>query len=71
MGEPTVGKPAVPPAEYIGRMEPTGGPETSKYPQERKVITTPLVAASERGISLNRIRVKTVIVAYAGLWDIA
>ena len=71
MGEPTVRKRAVPPAEYIGRVEPTGGTETSKYPQERKVTTTPLVAASERGLSLNRIRVKTVIVAYAGLWGSA
>ena len=71
MGKPTTGKPVVPPAEYIGWMGPTGGTETSKYPQERKVTTTPLVAASERGISLNHIRVKTVIVAYVGLWDIA
>ena len=55
----------------IGRLEPTGGTETSKYPQERKVITTPSVAASERGISLNRVRVKAVTVAHAGSWDIA
>ena len=30
--------------------EPTRGTETSKYPQERKSIETPSVAASERGI---------------------
>jgi hypothetical protein len=24
------------PAEYIGRRKPTGGIETSKYPQEKK-----------------------------------
>jgi hypothetical protein len=35
--------------EYIGKVEGTGGTETSKYPEERKVITTPLVAASETG----------------------
>ena len=70
MGKPTAGKPAVSLAEYIGQWKPTGGTETSKYPQERKVTTTPLVAASERGISLNRMRVKTVIVAYTGLWGI-
>ena len=29
--------------------EPTRGTETSKYPEERKSIETPLVAASERG----------------------
>jgi hypothetical protein len=31
--------------------EPTRGTETSKYPEERKSIETPLVAASERGIA--------------------
>ena len=31
--------------------EPTWGTETSKYPEERKSIETPLVAASERGIA--------------------
>ncbi len=30
---------------------PTRGTETSKYPQERKSIETPLVVASERGIA--------------------
>ena len=33
------------------RKEPTRGTETSKYPQERKSIETPLVVASERGIA--------------------
>ena len=32
------------------KRESTRGTETSKYPQERKSIETPLVAASERGI---------------------
>ena len=35
--------------EHIGQIEGTGGTETSKYPEERKVTTTPLVAASETG----------------------
>ena len=35
--------------EYIGFEEQTRGTETSKYPEERKSIDTPLVAASERG----------------------
>ena len=35
--------------EYIGLKEQTRGTETSKYPEERKSIDTPLVAASERG----------------------
>ncbi len=36
-------------AEYIGLKEQTRGTETSKYPEERKSIETPLVVASERG----------------------
>ncbi len=36
-------------AEYIGFKEQTRGTETSKYPEERKSIDTPLVVASERG----------------------
>ena len=35
--------------EYIGLQEQTRGTETSKYPEERTAIATPLVAASERG----------------------
>ena len=35
--------------EYIGGLEQTRGTETSKYPEERKSIETPLVVASERG----------------------
>jgi hypothetical protein len=33
------------------RRRPTRGTETSKYPEERKAIATPQVAASERGIA--------------------
>ena len=35
--------------EYIGVLERTRGTETSKYPEERTSIETPLVVASERG----------------------
>ena len=35
----------------IGFEEQTRGTETSKYPEERTSIETPLVAASERGIA--------------------
>jgi hypothetical protein len=37
------------PPEHIGRVEGTGGIETSQYPEERKATATPLVAASEEG----------------------
>jgi len=37
------------PAEHIGGVEGRRGTETSKYPDEKKVITIPQVAASERG----------------------
>ena len=35
--------------EYIGAKKRTRGTETSKYPEERTSIETPLVVASERG----------------------
>ena len=35
--------------EHIGVLKRTRGTETSKYPEERKSIETPLVVASERG----------------------
>ena len=35
--------------EYIGFKKRTRGTETSKYPEERTSIETPLVVASERG----------------------
>ena len=38
--------------EYIGVKKLTRGIETSKYPEERTSIETPLVAASERGPGL-------------------
>ena len=39
-------------AEYIGFERRTRGTETSKYPEEKKSIEIPLVAASERGLAL-------------------
>ena len=38
------------PDESIVRRKGTRGTETSKYPEEKKSIEIPLVAASERGI---------------------
>jgi hypothetical protein len=32
------GKPWSPPAEHIGRVEVSGGSETSQYPEERKLF---------------------------------
>ena len=37
------------PTEHIGRVEVSGGTETSKYPEEKKSKEIPLVAASETG----------------------
>ena len=48
MGEPGGSNVPSPMTEYIGHEEGTRGTETSKYPQEKKVITISLVAASER-----------------------
>ena len=49
IGKPGTGHTVPLPPEHIGWAEPTGGTETSKYPEEKKVITIPQVAASERG----------------------
>src|SRR3954471_20857810 len=49
MGKPTRGNARVPLSEYIGQEEASWGTETSKYPEERKETSTPLVVASERG----------------------
>ena len=49
MGEPAWSNVHALPPEYIGRVETTGGTETSKYPEEKKSTEIPLVVASERG----------------------
>src|SRR5919202_3577136 len=49
MGKPRLGNTGRSPAESIGRWRATRGSEPSQYPQEKKTIVIPLVAASERG----------------------
>ena len=49
MGEPGWGNAQSPPNEYIVRLEGTRGSETSKYPEEKKENSIPLVVASEEG----------------------
>jgi hypothetical protein len=48
MGQPVPGNAGTLPAEYIGRVERTGGSEPSQYLQEKKAIAISLVVASER-----------------------
>ena len=45
----TMGRARYQDPEHIGVLKRTRGTETSKYPEERKSIETPLVVASERG----------------------
>ena len=49
MGEPGCGNAQSPRAESIGSQEGTRGSETSKYPEEKKENSIPLVVASEEG----------------------
>ena len=49
MGQPTYGNAYVSYTESIGIEKVTRGTETSKYPEEEKETSIPLVAASERG----------------------
>ena len=49
MGKPTRGNARVPMPEYIGHEEASWGTETSKYPEEKKETSIPLVVASEKG----------------------
>ena len=51
MGKPSLANPEESTAEYLGREKATCGSEPSQYPQEKKTIVIPLVAASERGIA--------------------
>jgi hypothetical protein len=41
MGKPNTRHGVLLPPEYIGRVEGTGGTETSQYPVERKANATP------------------------------
>ena len=49
MGEPGRGNALSLPNESIVRTEGTRGSETSKYPEEKKENSIPLVVASETG----------------------
>jgi hypothetical protein len=60
----TCGKPQVSHGEYIAMRRYTGGTETSKYPEEEKEKSIPLVAASEMG------RAQTDKVYFIGVEDI-
>ena len=51
MGKPSTRHGVLLLPEHIGQREGTRGIETSQYPEERKVKTTPSVAASERGVA--------------------
>ena len=51
MGKPSCGNAQLPITEYIGCRRHTRGTETSKYPEEKKTIVIPSVAASESGIA--------------------
>ena len=48
MGQPSPGYAGLLPPEYIGWVEPTGRTDTSKYPQEEKILMISSVAASEQ-----------------------
>ena len=49
MGEPGWGNAQSPPDESIVWLEGTRGSETSKYPEEKKENSIPVVVASELG----------------------
>ena len=49
MGQPSRGYTRLPVFESIEYVEGTWGTETSKYPQEQRETSIPLVAASEMG----------------------
>ena len=63
MGKPSGGYAPEPTAEYIGGEERTRGTETSKYPQEKKAIAIPKVAASEMGTAQTYVVLKRTGVA--------
>jgi hypothetical protein len=68
MGKPGWGNAQSPITEYIGGVERTRGTETSKYPEEEKEISIPLVAASERGPAQTDPSMLTAVLAGLGLW---
>jgi hypothetical protein len=60
MGKPPLANTGGSQAEYIGLAKTTRGSEPSQYPEEKKTIVIPLVAASERG------RAQTIVLARWG-----
>ena len=50
-GETHQSEPLVPTAEHIGCVEGTQGTETSKYLEENKENSIPLVVANEKGLA--------------------
>ena len=50
-GETHASEPRVPLREYIAHVEGTQGTETSKYLEEKKETSIPLVVANEKGIA--------------------
>ena len=44
-----MGQPVVLKVHHTSNSEPTRGTETSKYPEEKKIIMIPQVVASEKG----------------------
>ena len=71
MGKPGGGNTPSLPAESIGRVERTGGTETSQYPEEEKATAIPQVAASERGSAQTAGMFKPACVVPAGLWGLS
>ncbi len=51
MGKPGSSNELSPMSEYIAHEGGTRRTETSKYPEEKKIIMIPQVAASERGLA--------------------
>ena|GEM_PF-964601 len=67
MGKPSWGHAQLPSAEHIGRVEATGGTETSKYPEEEKSTEISLVVASERETAQTHVCVSLKGVAACGV----
>jgi hypothetical protein len=66
MGQPLARQVARSPAEYIGREKRTRGSEPSQYPEEKKAIAIPPVAASEEGKAQTLYMFKPASVVYGG-----
>ena len=67
MGQPGGRYGPSPASEHIGCEEGTRGTETSKYPEEEKEVSIPLVVASEKGRAQTSCVQKSANVAQEGL----